>query len=116
MSVESLVNAVGVAVIAGAVFVLLYTRIRYRAHLLHRPAFGLLVGAAVCYAGSFGLDSLGAAPFARESLQLLAALLYVWAVWEFAGSFLHFETGGDADEGQPDISLSAEGGGFDDGE
>lgn len=115
MSVESLAETAGVALLAGVAALLVYTLVRYREHVLYRPAFGLLVGAAIVYAGSLAADAAGLAPALREALQLVAALMYLGAVWQFASGFVHVEGDEPIDAGA-EITLSAEGGGFEDGE
>lgn len=116
MSVESLTETAGVALLAGVVSLLVYTLVRYREHVLYRPAFGLLVGAAAVYAASLAGDAAGVAPVYREALQLVAGLMYLGAVWQFASGFVHVEPDDDPIEEGAEITLSAEGGGFDDGE
>jgi hypothetical protein len=42
--------------------------------------------------------------------------MYLGAVWQFASGFVHVEPGHDPIEEGAEITLSAEGGGFEDGE
>lgn len=116
MTLEPFAEIVGVGLLAGVVSLLVYTLARYREQVLYRPAFGLLVGAAAVYAGSLAADAAGFVPVVREAAQLLAALLYLGAVWQFAAGFVHVEPDEDPIEEGVEITLSAEGGGFEDGE
>ena len=109
--VPDVAGSVGLAAVA---VVLLYTVLRYRGHVLHGAAVELLVLAALVFAATLLLDGLRLSPLAREGLQFLASLLYLGATWRLAQSFLHFEPDEGEPTDQPDIPLTAEGGGFED--
>lgn len=114
MSTASTVELVGAGLLAAVALLLVYTLARYRQQVLHRPAFEFLGAATVVFAASLLLDWLGAPALVRESLQLLASLLYLVVVWRFAAAFVHVEPVESVPAPGSDASMQAEGGGFED--
>lgn len=107
----ALTGSVRTLTLLAVTILLTYAMVRYRHNVLQRPAFSLVIAAALLLAASQFLTVVHAPALAIETVQLLAACLYLGATWRFAAEFVDFGTD---DPTPPKLDLSAEGAGFED--